>query len=286
MRTLVWMVIGGCVAGACGEVKSGDDADPTPADAAPAAEVCAPGNDGPVDEDMDGDVDEGCPWSFGKPHVLAPFAGERDVVTEVDPNWVSPDGLRLYMAIRSGDVRRAWVATRTTTKAPFGPAVLLAGDDLGSYRVYSFTLSSDEREAYFAARTSVDGSNVDIYRATRTDPTESFGPLTPVPGVSTGDVDERPQLRADGLELLVVSKLVLRRSLRISASDAFATAEVPQGLPPGNKNGPFLSRDGRTLFYYHVQPDSPLRIHRAERDNPALATFTERGEVAELDPGR
>lgn len=277
----MWLV----VAAGCGEVRS-EDVDATPAVDAALVEACAPGPTGPADEDMDGDVDEGCPWSFGKPHVMAPFAGDPTVATEVDPSWVSPDGRRLYMTVLGRGARQVRVASREAANQAFGPAIPLAGEDLGNYIVNGVTLSSDEREAYFAAKPASSSGEADIYRATRADRAAPFGPLELVPGVSTTGRDDRPQLRADGRELLVVSSRTLRRALRISASDAFAAAEDLQGLLPGENSGGFLSRDGRTLFFYHLEAGIPMRIHRAERADAASATFGNVTEVIELEPSR
>src|SRR5688500_822261 len=118
MRRRAPLVALACLAAGCAIDRAGtgdpdgaaaphDAPPPPPADAAldgPAptgAGLDAPPPCGPLevcaedrgDEDCDGEIDEGCPWHFGRPSPLVRLHRSTDF--HWSP-WLSPDGLRLY----------------------------------------------------------------------------------------------------------------------------------------------------------------------------------------------
>jgi hypothetical protein len=238
----------------------------------------------PADEDGDGAIDEGCAWNFGTPHAMpAPMgvAWEKNLVT---PSWISPDGLRLYVTYRTDFGRHGAVhlITRASRLAPFGAPVPVAGLDLGNFSVTGFTLSSDEREAYFEAEAAGAGQT-DIYRATRASRDGQFSALARVDALSSDGNDERPALRVDGREILLAQGRRLYRAVRASTDEPFGAAEPLRGIPDGDVNSPSPSLDGRSIVYYAVASGT-FRLFRAERSDVASATFGDPVEIVSAEP--
>jgi hypothetical protein len=278
------------VLAACSPVESDPDAAPpvdaSTADAPPGVEACTPQAVGavPGDENGDGATDEGCAWSFGTPHPLPAPMGVAWVPNIVTPTWISGDGLRLYLtyATNFGERTGLYVVTRSGRDAAFGAPVPVAGLDLASYSVNGFTVSSDEREAYFSARPT-GGTQSDIYRATRPSLGEPFAALVALPALSTDGDDERPALSADGRELWLAHSRRLVRSTRTATSEPFGPPEALRGLPDIESNAVAPSADGRTIFYY-VNSNGRFQIMRADRADATTATFGDPVEVVALEP--
>jgi hypothetical protein len=288
MKRLVWCAAIVCL-GACGAVDNGSpDAaggDAAPADAA-TPEVCTPSAIGstPADEDGDGAVDEGCPWHFGTPHWMPPIDGAPEERRMVEPNWVSPDGLRLYLVSTVVGSSRVIVQSRTARGEAFDTGTELTGMSFGNYSVIGITLSDDELEAFVVARPVGTTDQTDLFRMIRGTRTQPFGAFEELDALSTPESEERPMLRADGKELLFASNRVLKRALRDGPRGVFGPAEDVLGVPTSGVNAPQLSRDGRTLFLYRAPEGRPFRIYRAERSDVASATFGDPVEVEELEP--
>jgi hypothetical protein len=280
-RALGWLVV---VAAGCGEVRSAD-VDATP----PAGEErCTPSDatSAPADEDGDGAIDEGCTWHFGKPHWLAPLDGTAGDGRRVFPDWLSPDGQRLYLtSLVSGTASKIMVATRAGRDQPFGPPVDLRGTGLPDHAVVTIALSDDELEAFVAARpVAMPDADTDLYRMVRTSKDGDFGELERLEHLSTEDDEEGIALRADGLEIVYAADRVLLRAVRSAPGGAFGAPVPLEGVPASGINAPQLSRDGRTLFYYRPPADRPFRIFRAERADPSSVVFAAPEEVTELEP--
>jgi hypothetical protein len=275
---------------ACSPVESDPDATPPPVDGAPDAppgvEACTPQTAGavPGDEDGDGLVDEGCAWSFGVPHPLSAPMGVAWVPNIVTPTWISHDGRRLYVtyATTFGQHTGLYVVSRPDRSARFGAPTPVAGIDLANYSVNGFTVSSDEREAYFTA-TTTGSMGSDVYRATRASIDEPFGALVALPALSTANNDERPALSVDGRELWLAHDRRLVRSTRTATSEPFGPPEALRGLPDIESNAVAPSIDGRTIFYY-VNASGRFQLMRAERADGTTATFGDPVEVVALEP--
>jgi hypothetical protein len=272
VRALHTFVIGSALVLGCGNVEESDD-------------PCTPSTAGavPRDDNGDGAIDEGCAWHVGSPHALEPTAGAPGTDPSTEANWISPDGLRLYLAATTGGGApfRIAVASRSDRGQPFGDPVPLVGAALGNYSVGGITLSSDELEAIVSARPEPGTGSKDLYRMTRAAVTEPFGALERIAEVSTDADDERPHLRSDGEELVYASGRVLMSASR--EGGAFAAPVALAGLP-GDSNAPYLSIDGRTMVFYHRNAGAPFRIYRAEREDADSASFGEPVELIELEP--
>ena len=275
----------------CGNVTSTSPDAPPPDAAVPDAipgEICTPSSPGsaPADENGDGRVDEDCAWHFGTPHWLPAFGGTAFADSYLEPNWVSVDGLRLYLTIKEGSSpHRLHVARRADRSAPFGPAEPLTGIDLADYDPNGIVLSGDEREAFVVATKVAVGGKTDVYRMVRPPDSETFGALAPVPELSTPDDEEQPTLSADGREIIVPSRRRLRRAVRGPGEVAFGTAAPITSLPDAETNWPALTRDGRSLFFYALLPGSMrYRLYRADRSDATSTDFGTPIELTEIEP--
>jgi hypothetical protein len=115
-----------------------------------------------------------------------------------NPGWLSPDGLRMYMASdRAGDLD-LYVADRATTAAPFGAPVAFAelagnGDDMNP------TLTSDELEIIWSSKRAT--ARFDLYHATRASRSDPFGAPAPLTSLNTANDDCFGSLSPDGTTL-------------------------------------------------------------------------------------
>lgn len=273
MHWRLWLSAFGLAA--CGNVSSSHpDAGANPG----LVETCTASTAGtvPADENGDGQVDEGCAWRFGTPHWIPPVAGTAWLTSYVEPSWISSDGLRLYLIMHTGGdaSSRVWLTTRADRRAQFHGLVPVTGLDLGSYVVTALALSADEREAYVTAQQSGTTPPPDLFRTTRASTTDSFAALARVDALSTPAVEERPTLRADGLELLFTSGRKLRRAVRASTGEAFSAASDIEGLPTGEVVGSALSADGHTLFFNGKLAGAvQSRLYRSERADVTSGSF-------------
>jgi hypothetical protein len=268
----------------CGQVEGSD---PDAGVDAATEERCTPsdGTSVPTDEDGDGAIDEGCPWQVGAPHWLPALDGVAGDGRVLFPNWLSPDGERLYLTSMLGKASKIMVATRTGRDAPFGPAVDLRGTALPDHAVVTIALSADEREAFVAARpVASPDADTDLYRMVRSAPGGDFGELERLTGLSTDQDEEGVTLRADGLEIVYATGRGLRRALRTAPGGSFGEPVALEGVPATDVNSPQLSRDGRTLFYYRPPAGRPFRIFRAERADVASPVFGAPEEMTDLEP--
>jgi hypothetical protein len=102
------------------------------------------------------------------------------------PGWLSPDGLRMYMASDRGGDLDLYIAERPTTAMPFGAPVLIAeltghGDDSHP------TLTSDELEIIWSSKRAT--PRFDLYHAKRAARTDPFGPPAPLTSLNTANDD-------------------------------------------------------------------------------------------------
>lgn len=128
-----------------------------------------------------------------------------------DP-FVTANGLRLYLAASSGAGGRLQllIATRAITTDDFAaPAQVPGTSGFGGTDLANLadpTLYEDERLLLFSAFPQGMGAHGDLWFATRSSATASFGPPTRIPTVNTGGADEfDPVLSADGCELYFAS---------------------------------------------------------------------------------
>lgn len=246
------------------------------------AEVCTVSTGGArvADEDCDGSFDEGCTWSFGRPHWLTQPLVDGNALHY--SAGISADGLRLYFSACGASWTNCQpnVVERTSAAQRFGAPTVVPGTWPTGF--YVLTIASDELEAYAEVGTASAGS--DIYRATRSRTDVAFDPPMPVTVLNSSGHDRVPTLAPGDLEMFFSREFQMMRSTRPTRTDAWSTP-VPIALGTmAEVDGPTLSRDGRTMFFYGRDvAASPRRIYRAERATATSTTFGMPVVVAELE---
>jgi Tol biopolymer transport system component len=96
-----------------------------------------------------------------------------------------------------------WVATRASRSVDFSAAAEVPGINTNA-REEGFSFSEDGLTLFFSSNRA-DGSNMDLFVATRPDIGASFGAPQPLEDLNSGVEDLDPQLSPDGLELFFSS---------------------------------------------------------------------------------
>jgi hypothetical protein len=147
----------------------------------------------------------------------------------------------------------AGVQARCNPAAKFGRQVDLSSLNTESNEEQA-ALSPDELTIHFSRDDG--GGAYDIYEATRASKTASFSGAAPVPGVNTSAEDREPRITADGLTMFATTRATPSGQFRI-VSATRASTSIPFGpLQPvpvvngtGNDSDPFISADGRVLYF-------------------------------------
>jgi len=236
-----------------------------------ATEVCTPSrlNAVPVDENCDGELDDGCDWFFGEVTSVIP-AGSRHT-QRLSPT-VSDDGLRVYFTGHGGATSTLHLAERPTLDAPFAAAVAVPLS--GGTEPDRSTVRRDELEIVFG------GCGRGLWRATRASRLAPFGPSEPIEGTA-GLCD--PFLSFDGLELFGTQGITgmgfrLHVTRRASLAEPFGPLEtvVLPGDDVGGLVGPTLSADGQTLF---ANAATLGRLYQFERTDAGFVFVRELTEL-------
>jgi Tol biopolymer transport system component len=118
---------------------------------------------------------------------------------QLDPD-INDAGTHLYFAPKPNGTQEIDIATRATINDDFGSpqrlANLFSGQDDGDPAV-----SPDERILVFSTRRNVGSVGVELFFATRTDPTADFGTPVAIPDVNSPMDDNDPVLSRDGCRL-------------------------------------------------------------------------------------
>lgn len=158
-------------------------------------------HDGPLDIHM---TTRSAGQPFGSPSNTHLAAVNTTGTARFDP-FLTDDLLRLYFSANTGPVNRfqMWIATRATASDDFGTPSLVPGFDEPSLNELVSALYQNERLLLFSSLPN--GATADLYYATRSSATDSFGPAARIPTVNTGSSETEPVLSADGCELYFVS---------------------------------------------------------------------------------
>ena len=199
-----------------------------------------------------------CVWGpFQAPEAITGLA--LDNYSQWAPS-LSADGKTLYFGADSSAVKeRIFVATRPDRGTTFSKAVALSEVNSTSGEGNP-CISNDGLTLYFySARPGGLGSS-DVWSASRSSSTGSFGTPTPLAAINGASEDRFPWISADGLALLF-------SSTRSGAGDIYlATRSKPSGdfSPPSSLdgvNGPTtredraaLSNDGLTIYFASDRP--------------------------------
>jgi Tol biopolymer transport system component len=136
--------------------------------------------------------------------------------SEHDPT-ISANGLRLYLAPSSPGAQHISVASRTAVTSNFSAAVPIAALDSGTGEGDP-SLSEDERIIVFSSnRTGSGFTGGNVYYATRTTATGTFGTPRPVPDINSNLPEGDPHLSVDGC------RLYFARDVGVTGWDIFVT---------------------------------------------------------------
>lgn len=211
-------------------------------------------------------------WMAERPSANVPFTDVRNlgelfntVQSEYCP-CISSDGLTLVYASNCTATQergsaRIWMAKRTDRQEPFSQPVKLPllEEVSEAERWVSYpNLSADGTELFFAANTQ-NSRDTDIYVATRRDSDSDFGRARRLSNsVNTSSSEMYPTIHPNGSVLVFASAREgglgghdLWASRRSTSDSAFGPA-VHLGNTinsPTSETAPFISRDGRTLYF-------------------------------------
>lgn len=197
---------------------------------------------------------------------------------------ISADGLVLYMATDrpggKGDTD-VWISTRPTKDDEWGSPVHLEGPLNTSYAIWEVGLTADGLQLYFSDGPSsalLPGGhgNGDVWVATRSSTSESFGPPVNLPAIINSDHAAWADISPDGLELYITS----HRSVSFGNCDIWMAKRASEDSPWGSPvnlgsdvnsglpdQTPDICYDGLTLFWAKgVGPDG-MDLWMARRED-------------------
>jgi Tol biopolymer transport system component len=207
---------------------------------------------------------------------------------EGDP-VVSQDGLTLYfLSSRSSTGNDIYVATRTSTSLNFGAATLVTAVNTSSNDDHFF-VSANGLEAFISSdRTSTVGLN-DIFRATRTSTSNSWGTFTALSVVNTSMQEYDCHLEADGLTLWLTSGYPstpppydIYYAKRTDLSSAFGARTAVTALNSSNSEMDVSLTDDGKVVLFRSDRDGSLRVYYATRSSRS-STFGTPQVVTALD---
>jgi hypothetical protein len=205
--------------------------------------------------------------------ALSPLTELNTPEAEGTP-FASGDGLTLYFyALRAGVTgdRDLWVASRATPTDSFGTAAALAGVNSAETDQNPW-LSPDGLTLVFDSTRSAGFGQANLWMATRSSSSDTFGTPSEVPGVNSDAVDEGATLSADQLEIFFDSNrpggagnLDIWRAQRDRIGEPFG---APLPLDSVNSFGDeldlALTLDGTELFFSSERA-GVYQIYRSSR---------------------
>lgn len=253
-------------------------------DAGVPDEVCTPSTTGsvPTDEDLDGAVDEGCGWHFGRVHAV-PVLQVDDGATMVV--GVSADGLRVYLTGGAASVGASAPPTCFGGAGAVGDRCYQSCGGAGGNRcdaascVGYGTLDSYDCPVCCNVDVPINPHRVDrgLYVARRPSLAEPFGRPEAVAGLEPNNAISSATLSADELEIIFDEDLragsapELMRAVRPSLAAPFGPAMPLSSVHEAGAReiAPRLSRDGRELWFTRVGASrSGFRATRASAAEP------------------
>jgi hypothetical protein len=224
-----------------------------------------------------GAVPQGCAawagaWTLTAPE---PVAGVNTAAySEVEP-YLSPDARTLYFArlpTLAAEPNTPYQSVRATLDAPFGAAQRndLAYSGQGESR---FALSTDGLTAYLSSSRSGGLGGADIWMATRTSVSDSFGPWADLAVLGSAADEYDPAPTIDNLRLYFAveagsgpSKMMF--SDRPNATASFAAPTPVPGLDGTDASNPTLSDDQLLIVFADRGSQDLLYALRASKDAP------------------
>jgi hypothetical protein len=132
---------------------------------------------------------------FGPGVLLPNINGIGDSPESTRDDWLSPDGLRLYMSVRSGGQWDMYLASRATTGSPFGiPSTNLFVNLNTAWSEFEATLSADELQIIFLSDRPGGVGGPDLWWASRPDRESPFGMPVNLTSINSVYRDRTPLL--------------------------------------------------------------------------------------------
>jgi serine/threonine protein kinase len=231
-----------------------------------------------------------------RPRLEAAFEPGPELPGPVNaaPFWdseprLSSDELTLYFSSERGNQppqTDIWMATRADPTQSFGQPVKLPDGINTPWVEVAPTVTPDGLTLYFASDRPTEQGRRQLYQATRATTAEPFGNVTILPPeINLGEQVTAPSVSADGLLLLFAAlppNTVAHRSLdlhyaaRTNPAEPFGAARRFANAinSPYEENGPFLSHDGQTLYFYSDRPGTGGKadLFQARRLTPTRAS--------------
>jgi hypothetical protein len=133
---------------------------------------------------------------FGPGTLVPNVNGIGDSPESTRPDWLSPDGLRLYMSVRTGGQNDMFVAERATSNSPFSTPSNSIFANLNSPFATEFeaNLSADELQIFFTSDRPGGIGSFDIWWASRPDTMSVFGAPVNLTSINSLNRDRSPLL--------------------------------------------------------------------------------------------
>jgi hypothetical protein len=174
---------------------------------------------------------------------------------EDDPH-IASDGLTLYYASNAKGKFDIMVAQRAKRDQPWPAGALLEswiGSEVDDRSVFVTAEGRFPQYLYYATRKDKDGTNFDLYVATKLDAKKVFANAAPVRGIDTEADELHPWLTADGKRLYFTRRtkdglcvFVASRAMA-DGPQGFGEAAPVKDIPPDFHHAT-LTPDGRTMY--------------------------------------
>lgn len=145
-------------------------------------------------------------------------------------------------------------------------------------------LRGDGLEIVFHSLRTGGAGNYDLYHATRTTTSSTFGPVTPLTALNTGGDDQGPGLSGDGLTILFSDGADIVYATRPALTSAFGTRQALAALSSADiDTAPEISADGKTAIVTRGVTDArELWIYTRAADGPITSGWSTGTQLTEL----
>lgn len=223
------------------------------------------------------------PFGAPMPALVAPIASTAE---DASMRLTADEKTAYFFSARSG-MQLLYTVSRVSATAPFANLAVLENVNTGNQ--YNPAISPDGFTLFFASyRASGLGDN-DIYQATRTSLTASFGDTRLALNVNSSASEVQPYVTRDGTTMYFVRTGMgggdtVFRAVGSVTRGFTNPAAVPELDGPTNDSDPVLSADGLTVFWATDRPPGlgdldVWQAHRATLADP----FTDLAPVASVN---
>lgn len=185
---------------------------------------------------------------------------------------ISPDGLTLFFCHAVAGETDLYYSVRATRSSPWAPRMPIPElANVGSEEIGP-SLTADAKTIYFASDRTGD---FELYVATRPLVTVPWGAPVGIAELSSPLIDTAPTIADDGLTLWFASSragTLGRQDVYVAAragpGDPFVSTNVTEINTADSETDPWISPDGRTLYFARVDAAGDSEIFVAERTSP------------------